>query len=308
MAHWQLGDKSRAREWYTPASLWMHQQESTDDPVWRTWEPHQRDELRELHAEAAALGLPDPSQAQKQAAPDDVRIYSLVLELNPRASSAYAQRGAAYAAMKQWDKAAADFVRAIELNAAASAHSHYQHALVRLAANDLAVYRKACADMLVRFGQSPHLDTGSWTTWTCVLVPDAVADWKVPLQLAEKGVTDKPTNYGALNNHGAVLYRAGQYEEALKRLTEAEAAYQPGDMRRYAIAYNWLFLAMAQQRLGCVEEAKKWLDKAVQWIDQEKQKKPKEPGAANRLPWDRRLTLQLLRREVEALLGSRSDK
>ena len=59
---------------------------------------------------------------------------------------------------------------------------------------------------------------------------------------------------------------------------------------------------MAHQRLGHVEEAKKWHDKAAQWIERETRKKPKEPAAANPLPWNRRLTLQLLRREAEELL------
>jgi len=102
-----------------------------------------------------------------------------------------------------------------------------------------------------------------------------------------------------------LLYRASQYQEALKRLTEAETAYQPDDKTAYAIAYNWVFLAMAHYRLGHVEEAKKWHAKAVQWIDQETQKKPKEPAAANPLTWNRRLTLQLLRREAEDLLATK---
>jgi hypothetical protein len=33
------------------------------------------------------------------------------------------------------------------------------------------------------------------------------------------------------------------------------------------------------------------------------QNKPKEPAAANPLPWNRRLTLQLLGREAEELLN-----
>src|SRR5262249_40811383 len=143
MAHWQLGDKERAQKWYRAAILWMHGHKSTDD------------NLRRFRAEAAALlELPEqPTQAQEQAAPDDVGIYNLVLGANPRAASAYAGRGAAYAARGQWDKAAADFAKASELNAATL--RHYQYALVRLAANDLAGYRKACAGMLERLGLSP---------------------------------------------------------------------------------------------------------------------------------------------------------
>ena len=179
-------------------------------------------------------------------------------------------------------------------------------ALGRLQMGDVAGYRKLCADMLGQFGSAAKPEA-YWTTWTCVLAADAVADWKAPLQLAEKAVAGNPKDYRALHQHGAVLYRAGQYQEALKRLTEAQAAFQPADEKRSAIAYNWLFLAMAHQRLGHVEEAKKWHDKAAQWIDREMQKKPEDPAAANPLSWNRRLTLQLLRREAEELLGKKDQ-
>ena len=109
-----------------------------------------------------------------------------------------------------------------------------------------------------------------------------------------------------MHHHGAVLYRAGQYQEALKRLTEAEAAYQPDEEKQWAGAYNCLFLAMAHQRLGDVTEAKKWHDRAVQWIEQQTQKKPEASAAANPSSWHQRLTLQLLRREAEELLATKS--
>jgi tetratricopeptide (TPR) repeat protein len=292
MAHWQLGNKERARKWYTPAILWMHQRQSTDA------------ELRQFRAEAAALlKLPEhPAQAQEQAAPDDVGIYSLVLEANPRATSAYAGRGAAYAALRQWDKAAADFAKASELNAATQ--PHYASALVRLAANDLAGYRKACAGMLERLGPSPDLDADRWTTWTCVLGPAAVADWGRPLELAQKALADDPKNFDKLLDLGAVLYRAGRLEEAAQRLAEAEAASK-GANNPGSIIYNWLFQAMTDYGRGRSQEAKRLLAKAVKDIEQPP---PERPLDGTAIPWNRRLTLQLLRREAEALLKEPAAK
>jgi len=54
---------------------------------------------------------------------------------------------------------------------------------------------------------------------------------------------------------------------------------------------------MAHHRLGQGDEARKWLDKAMHWMDQPGQEKGK-----NAMPWNRRLTLQLLRREAETLI------
>jgi tetratricopeptide (TPR) repeat protein len=260
------------------------------------------EELIGFRAEAAALlSLPEElTPEQELAKADDVKLYTLVLEADPKAAGACAARGSAYAERGEWKEAAADFARAIELDPDNPLHQ-YRQAMVRLELGETAGYRKLCADMLARLDPAAKADSAHWIVWTCVLAADAVADWKIPLQLAEKAVADDPESYRALNQQGAVLYRVGQYQEALKRLTEAQAAYRPDDQKVTALAYNWLFLAMAYQRLGQVEEAQKWHDKASQWIDQEMQKS-KEPAAANLLSWNRRLTLQLLRREAGELL------
>jgi hypothetical protein len=65
-------------------------------------------------------------------------------------------------------------------------------------------------------------------------------------------------------------------------------------------AYTWFFLAMAHKRSGHPEEARSWLDKAIKRMKQETQRKD--------LPWNCGLTLQLLRREAQALLGRKDEK
>ena len=67
----------------------------------------------------------------------------------------------------------------------------YRQALARLQMGDVAGYRKLCADMLGQFGSAAKPEA-YWTVWTCVLAADAVADWKAPLQLAEKAVAGNP--------------------------------------------------------------------------------------------------------------------
>jgi hypothetical protein len=57
---------------------------------------------------------------------------------------------------------------------------------------------------------------------------------------------------------------------------------------------------MTHQRLGHPKEGRKWLDKAIKQMKEEM----KNPG----VPWTDRLTLQLLRRQAEALLGVEDEK
>jgi serine/threonine protein kinase/tetratricopeptide (TPR) repeat protein len=227
--------------------------------------------------------------------------FSKSLEQFPKDARYWNYRGGSYAELGRWKEAIADFAKANELKRD-DPLPRYRQALVCLQLGQVMGYRKLCADMLEQFAPASNADSAHWTVWTCVLTADAVADWKVSLRLAGKAVADNPKDYRALNHHGAVLYRASQYQEALKRLTEAEAVHLLEDKKRHASASNWLFLAMAHHRLGHAEEAKKWHDKAVQRIDQETQKKPDEPTVAHPLPWNQRLTLQLLRREAEELL------
>jgi tetratricopeptide (TPR) repeat protein len=177
--------------------------------------------------------------------------------------------------------------------------AHYRSALVRLHLGDRDGYRKACADMLRRFETSPDLNAAFWTAWTCVLGPDAVTDWQSVVRLAEKCLAADPKNCDHLQHLGAVLYRAGRFQEAVQRLTEAEVAFQEAKHPRSSLTYSWLFEAMIQHRLGQADDSGRWLDKAVAAIDQPSDK----PNDANAGSWNRRLTLHLLRREAQTLLG-----
>src|SRR5262249_21172155 len=124
------------------------------------------------------------------------------------------------------------------------------------------------------------------------------------LQLAEKAHAADGKNYDKINQLGAVLYRAGRFKEAAQRLTEAEAALQASPNMRTTIIYTWLFQAMAHHQLGRRAEAARCLKKAVQEIDEPSPRAARDTGATS---WNRRLTVQLLRREAEELLAKKSQ-
>ncbi len=159
-------------------------------------------------------------------------------------------------------------------------------------------YRQVCEDLVKRFGKSNQVDHTHWLVWTCALAPDAVTDWQPVLELAEQAVATTPKGYRYLNALGAALYRAGRLEEAAQRLREANAAYKPEDEKSGTITYNGFFLALVHHRLGKTSEAQPWLEKARHKMELILQDKD-----AASLVWNRKLTLQLLCREAEEVLG-----
>jgi WD40 repeat protein len=220
------------------------------------------------------------------------------------------RRGRVHGELGRWEKAAADFAQAME-RGANSPWIGYVGALCCLAGGDPKGYRQACAKQVERFGATEGTGLNT-VAWNCLLAPDALTDRTLPVRLAEKVLAGTAANdrnrYLYLNTLGAAHYRAGQLDRAVDRLQEAIQAQGKG-----GTAWDWLFLAMAHQRRGNAEEARKLLEKAARWIDEALQKQPERAGAnppltldqrleQQRLTWDQRLELSLLRREAEAVI------
>jgi serine/threonine protein kinase/Flp pilus assembly protein TadD len=201
----------------------------------------------------------------------------------------------------RWQEAAEDLVRLVKLRPG-DARYRFEGALTRLATGDQEGFRGACADTLRQLAGTADLAAARWGAWACALAPDAVADLAPALTLAEQAARGEAQSGSSRLTLGAVLYRAGRFQEAVRELTEADRlAPSPSRYSPWSPAHAWLFLAMAHHRLGNPGEAARWLAKAGQWIDEAL----RAPQAATRddFSWDCRLTLQLLRQEAEALVG-----
>jgi hypothetical protein len=101
-------------------------------------------------------------------------------------------------------------------------------AMAFIRANDLASYRSLCTRLLKRAETGPSAaGIDNHIAWLCALAPEAVADLSIPVRVAEAALAaasddseEKFNQPKVLNTLGATLYRAGRFEEAIRRLNE----------------------------------------------------------------------------------------
>jgi WD40 repeat protein len=177
-----------------------------------------------------------------------------------------------------------------------SEYDFYTCALAHLGVGDIGGYRERCTEFLKSFEGTDNPAVAHWAAWTCALATEAVEDFNNVIELAELTVEKGGISDQNLNTLGAVLYRAGRFDEAVQKLSELAAEWEQGKELPITTspAYTWFFLAMAHHQLGNADESQKYFDLAV---------KRSEEETAGNLPWNRRLTLQLLRKESTKLLG-----
>jgi tetratricopeptide (TPR) repeat protein len=222
---------------------------------------------------AARLGRWD------QAAAD----YAKAVELRGNDAELWLRKAGAEAERGKWDRAAADLAKAVRLGRN-DADVVYQQAVALLAGGDQAGYRRACARLVQRFGGSTDDAVGRAVARACTLSPDAVPDLKPLLGQAERAAAANPRSAADLRRLAALLYRAGQFDPALKKIQETLALRGPD-----RDPCDLLLLAMLHQRLGHGAEARKALDDASR-------EKPKEAA------WQQRTEYDVLRREAEGLV------
>jgi Flp pilus assembly protein TadD len=230
--------------------------------------------------------------------PAVIQHLDRLITAHPTVGPLYAHRGAAYAELGQWDKAATEYTRAEELRPN-DVDIGQRRALLCLAQGDKEGYHRVCADLLQRFGESASFRNPASAAWSCALCPDAVPDPSQLVLIAEKSVAAGAGDGTALANGlrmtlGAALYRAGRFDEAIQQLNASIAA-RNGD----GVFQDWLFLAMARHRLGHVAEARQWLDKTIQW-------EAKRKADAAPMGWELCVELKCLRREAQELIEGKA--
>jgi tetratricopeptide (TPR) repeat protein len=187
-----------------------------------------------------------------------------------------------------WAEAGEAFAKAVE-QSPQNILLQYHHFLSVLRAGNQKAYRRLAADALARYGPGAT-EFSSLTAWACSLAPGIVADHDEPVRVAEAALERAAAKHSkpiALRCLGAALYRAGRYEEAIRRL--AESGTSEGVL---AVPQVGAFLAMAHHHKGNDAEARRWLDKLQSY-------KPSDPAGDF---WDA-VEIHLLRREAESVVA-----
>jgi WD40 repeat protein len=265
-----------------------------------------------------ALAAPDPARHAWEAAQAERagQWFAVVFHADRaeragrRDPSLYWSRGRAHAERGAWDQARADFGRAIAL-APEDVAGWQCLALANLGAGRTDAYRETCSRLLDILQPMPEIPLATYLlnpapgkAWGSALVltawryslgrwggqrqvvrplfvrPDAVAD---PARLLGFSTQADPVT------RGAALCRAGRLDDAAKELGPAEEAA------------GLLYLALAEHGRARPAAAQEALRRAVRWLEAPSRDDPERSNYA-RLPWDERLEVGLLRREIEALL------
>jgi tetratricopeptide (TPR) repeat protein len=196
-----------------------------------------------------------------------------------------------------WGKAAKYFTRGLtHYYPTDDGHFWFEYAAVLLLSGDRAGYEKACTHMVDACGKAKG-PRPYHTARACTLAPDTVADLARMARLAESEL-QKSKEFWSLTEQGALAYRTGQFQEAVPLFEQSlRANPKPG-----AAVLNWLWLALAHQRLGKTEEARHWLGKAQAWLDKYGDGMPPRAEQDLGLHLHNWLEAHVLRREAEALL------
>jgi tetratricopeptide (TPR) repeat protein len=173
----------------------------------------------------------------------------------------------------------------------------FERAALLLLSGDRLGYGKACGRMAERYGKAPNL-RAYHVARACTLAPDAVPEASLPGRLAEKELQASAGQFWSLTEQGALHYRAGRFPQAVSLFEQSLRA----DPKAGKAVLNWLWLALAHQRLGKAEEARRWLDKATAWLDQYRDGMPDRAEDELGLHLHNWLEAHVLRREAEKLI------
>jgi tetratricopeptide (TPR) repeat protein len=127
----------------------------------------------------------------------------------------------------------------------------------------------------------------SWLLATC---PDAkLRDPVRAVQLAQRALELEEQVGNTWNTLGVAHYRAGNWKAAIDALDKSRQHRKGGD------AFDFYFLAMSYWKLGQKDEARRWYNQAVEWMEKNNDELMKNPQ------WPEEL--RRFRAETEQILG-----
>ena len=213
------------------------------------------------------------------------------------------EQGRERAARRHWDRAVDAYARNATRGPTEDGHFWFEFAAVSLLSGDRPAYARTCARMIGMCGKAGG-PRSYHVARTCTLAPDAVTDASVPGRLADEELKRSAREFWSLTEQGALAYRTGRFQQAILFFEQSLRA----DPRPGRAVLNWLWLALANQRLGKADEARRWLNKAQAWLDQHRDGMPARADEQFGLHLHNWLEAHVLRREAEALIRPAEDR
>jgi eukaryotic-like serine/threonine-protein kinase len=241
----------------------------------------------------------DPAELAKLPAAEREQWQLLWADVAAQVAADPLDKGLVHAAHREWAQAADCYARGFTRGPTDNGHRWFEYAALLLLSGDRPGYVKACAHLVDRCGKDKG-PRSYLVARACTLAPQAVADMSLPGRLAEKELKDSAREFWSLTEQGALAYRAGRFQEAVPFFEQSLQA----DPRAGSAVINWLWLVLAQQRLGKAEEARYWLNRAQAWLDQYGDGLPAGAEEESGLHYHNWLEAHVLRREAEALIPS----
>jgi tetratricopeptide (TPR) repeat protein len=181
------------------------------------------------------------------------------IELRPDLAGTYSVLGYSLAEQGKFDEAIAAYRKLVELQPDnPDAHAALGSVLRDHGKVDEAnaVWRKAI-ELMPK--DANRFNNWAWPLATCR--DSRFRDPERAVELATRAVELAPADGHIWNTLGVARYRTTDWQGAVEALRKSMELRAGGD------ASDWLFLAMAHWQLDHKDEARRWYDKAVEWID-----------------------------------------
>jgi tetratricopeptide (TPR) repeat protein len=228
-------------------------------------------------------------------------LFAELVKNHPADARLWVAHGRVLARQKKWDLALEAYDR-VMTSLPPDTSAMLEYACLLLLTGDTAGYRRLCAKLVERYGNTTDFDEAHNLSRVCTLAEGAVADPARPVAWAEPPSERRPVPWFS-HAVGAAQYRAGQFDEAVRafRKSQALAPTWPGQ------CMNDAFLILAHARLGQSDDARRFLEKTDRWLaDADRDLAAEQVGFPRRIFPADWLIVQVLRREAARALANQT--
>ncbi|MEZ5275029.1 MAG: protein kinase [Opitutaceae bacterium] len=216
-------------------------------------------------------------------------------------------RGDLYADHGHYPEARREYSNAVK-NGRSSLRPYGKLAALYLVDGDRAAY-ETCLESIPPLREN-DLDSYRLYLWQSSLGPDTCPDPEGLEAIARHflKLSEPTTEEGRLHRAelaGAALYRAGDFQQAVGLLTEAQEI----DAKPYGTyrCRSMFFVAMALQQEGRTNEAMTWFARARDCLAEERESIPANEDPAYPTPWDHKVAVESLEQEAANRLTIREE-